>query len=210
MEDIYRHYETDPKKRNDRHGEDKEEDDEEYDSHVIEYAYQPSSKPSLHELYSVYGTGNQNQEYGYNIGHNMAHDGLNSYVDLHPNHDVYGGLYNNFHLPATYGSGNRGLSSIGMQIAFIIKLTTQHSTTEIISFSLGTFEGHSSSKYHNSGNKEKDLTDLLEIASTALAYLSFGMFIIHVVMCVSSIVSYYFLLYPNNNTQTKVLTQIKL
>lgn len=33
--------------------------------------------------------------------------------------------------------------------------------------------------------KTHDLSDLFDIALTALAYLSFGMFIIHVIMCIS-------------------------
>lgn len=46
-------------------------------------------------------------------------------------------------------------------------------------------------KYHvyheesHSSSKEHDLSDLFEIALTALAYLSFGLFIIHVCMCIS-------------------------
>lgn len=49
---------------------------------------------------------------------------------------------------------------------------------------------HDSPKYsggHDSGGK--DLSELFEIALTALAYLSFGMFIVHVVMCISHGVS---------------------
>lgn len=49
-------------------------------------------------------------------------------------------------------------------------------------------DDHHSTKNHGY-EKEKDLTDLFEIALTALAYLSFGMFIIHVVMCISTAVS---------------------
>lgn len=37
----------------------------------------------------------------------------------------------------------------------------------------------------NHTKKEHDVSDLFEIALTALAYLSFGMFIINVIMCIS-------------------------
>lgn len=55
--------------------------------------------------------------------------------------------------------------------------------------------GHSSysspPKYHGevSGGKHHDLADLFDIAITALAFLSFGMFIVHVIMCISMTVS---------------------
>lgn len=46
-------------------------------------------------------------------------------------------------------------------------------------------------------DKKEGLAELLEIALTALAFLSFGMFIVHVVMCISMTVSilYLFLLF---------------
>ncbi|CAH1374090.1 unnamed protein product [Tenebrio molitor] len=49
---------------------------------------------------------------------------------------------------------------------------------------------HEQPKYHvvheeSHSEKEHDLSDLFDIALTALAYLSFGMFIIHVIMCIS-------------------------
>lgn len=39
------------------------------------------------------------------------------------------------------------------------------------------------------GNKEGKLADVFEIALTALAYLSFGMFLIHLIMSISAMVS---------------------
>lgn len=49
-------------------------------------------------------------------------------------------------------------------------------------------------KYHGQhessyGGKDHDLSDLFDIALTALAFLSFGLFIVHVVMCISAAVS---------------------
>lgn len=54
----------------------------------------------------------------------------------------------------------------------------------------GHFNSESFEHYSSGGNiKEHDLTDLFDIALTALAFLSFGMFIIHVIMCISLAVS---------------------
>lgn len=45
-------------------------------------------------------------------------------------------------------------------------------------------------KYDGGGyDKGKDLVDLFVIASTAIAYLSFGMFLIQLIMCISLSVS---------------------
>ncbi|XP_071055701.1 uncharacterized protein [Onthophagus taurus] len=54
---------------------------------------------------------------------------------------------------------------------------------------------HANQNYSPKYNKEKDVTDLFDIALTALAYLSFGMFIVHVVMCIAAV---------TNNTTTVV------
>nr|CAH7730163.1 unnamed protein product [Callosobruchus chinensis] len=42
-------------------------------------------------------------------------------------------------------------------------------------------------EHHSGGGKEKELADLFEVALTALAYLAFGMFLVHVVMCISAV-----------------------
>lgn len=49
-------------------------------------------------------------------------------------------------------------------------------------------------KYHGhhdykSEDKHKELTELFEVALTALAYLSFGIFAVHIIMCISAVVS---------------------
>lgn len=63
----------------------------------------------------------------------------------------------------------------------------------IINLLLLEEDGHHHYHHHHnkspSYSKEKDLADLFEIALTALAFLSFGMFIINVVMCISMAVS---------------------
>ncbi|GJQ74259.1 hypothetical protein Trydic_g19160 [Trypoxylus dichotomus] len=175
LEDIYKHYETDAKKRNGEHGDDKDDEDEEYDTHVTEYTYQPA-KPSQ-ETYGIYSTDHHNHQntYGYDVGHDV-----HNYVGYQNGHNLYSGIYDNFH--NAYGNGYRGFSNF-----------YGYPTTS------GLYDSHSS-KHHHSGDKEKDLTDLLEIASTALAFLSFGMFIIHVIMCVSSI----------SNNATTVVTMMPM
>ncbi|XP_025830362.1 uncharacterized protein LOC112904478 [Agrilus planipennis] len=49
---------------------------------------------------------------------------------------------------------------------------------------------HYAPKYYPKNKKKEELTQLFEIALTALAYLSFGMFLIHVLMCIMSAGSY--------------------
>ncbi|KAJ8976804.1 hypothetical protein NQ317_018463 [Molorchus minor] len=45
------------------------------------------------------------------------------------------------------------------------------------------YQGHHEESY---SSKEHDLADLFDVALTALAFLSFGMFIVHIIMCISA------------------------
>ncbi|KAK9754888.1 hypothetical protein QE152_g844 [Popillia japonica] len=198
LEDIYKHYETDVSKRSDGQSDDKDDEDEEYDPQVTRYTYQQQSKPS-HPTYGIYSSDihqNHQNNYGY-LGH-----GLNGYVGLQNGHNLYTGIYDNFQ--NHYGSGQNGHNLYtGIYDNFQNHYGSGHrglSNYPVYTSNEGIYGHDQSTKSHNSGDKEKELTDLLEIASTALAFLSFGMFIIHVIMCVSSI----------SNNSTTIVTMMPM
>nr|XP_022909414.1 uncharacterized protein LOC111420619 [Onthophagus taurus] len=92
-----------------------------------------------------------------------------------------------------YGSGSGyGLATPSLSYyPSILNGNSNYGTVSVHSYD----SNHANQNYSPKYNKEKDVTDLFDIALTALAYLSFGMFIVHVVMCIAAV---------TNNTTTVV------
>lgn len=160
LEDIYRHYENSQGKERD----DDEGENEEYDPHVTGYGYQQSQNGMSPSKLGHSATGAGFPYQGFPSGGMHSGGGGGTYgYPMGPGGSGYG---NGGSYPNTHG---------------------EHIVVEDYGNHGGGGHDHSP-KYHG-GSKDKDkLADLFDIALTALAYLSFGMFIIQVIMCISTTV----------------------
>ncbi|XP_068909687.1 WAG22 antigen-like isoform X2 [Tenebrio molitor] len=167
LEDIYRHYDN-VNNRVDDHGEDADKDDElneDYDGQIMGYSFhqQQQGGPPAKLGHSGFSGGGGGYPYPQSGPHGGGGGGG------YPYGGGSGGGYGGMSAHGG-GGGHPGFSGHGVQ-----------EPEPII---------HEQPKYHvvheeSHSEKEHDLSDLFDIALTALAYLSFGMFIIHVIMCIS-------------------------
>ncbi|KAK9880969.1 hypothetical protein WA026_014320 [Henosepilachna vigintioctopunctata] len=169
LEDIYRHYGMDKRSDATDTSEEKEEkvEDEEYDGQIAGYNYnykpRPNSSPSKlgHSGDGIFlssGVGG----YPHSSSGGYPHSGGGGYSHSGSGGISYGG-------PSFGGHSGGGSYGAGPPIIHeqVIHIPKHH---------------HHHIKYVD---KKESLTDLFEIALTALAFLSFGMFIVHVIMCIS-------------------------
>lgn len=52
------------------------------------------------------------------------------------------------------------------------------------------YENYNVSDYHNGSSKEMTLKKVYELALTAIAYLAFGVYVLQVIMCITTVVFY--------------------
>lgn len=170
LEDIYRHYEK-KKSRQDEDDDDKDEDFiEDYDNTGYEMQ--------------------QNNDMHFKLGH-RGHSGGDFYYfpgggAQFPAQHVYPGPYGG---QSGYGGGpSSGHGGGGGHVIYAGPIVQEEHVIherppppKHHGGQVHIIESHS----EHSSSKEHDLSDLFDIALTALAYLSFGMFVIHVIMCIS-------------------------
>ncbi|KAJ3664671.1 hypothetical protein Zmor_000222 [Zophobas morio] len=161
LEDIYRHYDN----VNNRVDEetDKEGDfNEDYDAQIAGYSYQQQQQQQQQQQHHQRGP---QQMTPAKLGHGGGDGGM--YFS------GGGGGYPYSH-GSPHGGGGYSYSDMAVHGGHP---EPEHVIQEQPKYHIIHEESHS--------EKEHDLSDLFEIALTALAYLSFGMFIIHVIMCIS-------------------------
>ncbi|KAB0800206.1 hypothetical protein PPYR_05946 [Photinus pyralis] len=164
LEDIYRHYDS-QNHDNQEVSRDDAEDNEEFDGHITGYAYQQPHNLGSPAKFGHSGTGVGYPSYhgGYGGGHTSG-SGTGGGGLLGYNSGGHGGGGYGIGLGG-HGGGDLGHGTNGHH---------GHGVTAI----------HEYHKHHGGNDKDK-LADLFDVALTALAYLSFGMFIVQVIMCVS-------------------------
>ncbi|KAJ8963055.1 hypothetical protein NQ318_018519 [Aromia moschata] len=206
LEDIYRHY-NQPQNRFDEfieEDEKEEEFDEEYNGHMPGYAI-PSHGHSIdtpakhrgHTGLGMYYGGGKYQGGVYPYPSAVYHSGGNSGYP-------HGGGSSGYHGGGYHTGGSSGYSHGGGSIhhdegggytyqdheseagaghSAYGGLHAIHEHEHVYHTYPPKYQGHHEEGYNS---KEHDLVDLFDIALTALAFLSFGMFIVHVIMCISA------------------------
>ncbi|KAF5302435.1 hypothetical protein FQR65_LT08524 [Abscondita terminalis] len=161
LEDIYRHY--DAQNTDTLNQREDGDDNEEYDSHVTGYAFQQPHNQGMPAKFGHSGVGGGYPSYNYGGGHGHSPSGSGGIFGVNSGgHSAYGGggsifgVGDHIYSEGTSGHGGHGHTSY-----------------------------HEHSPKHHGGHDKDKLADLFDIALTALAYLSFGMFIVQVIMCIS-------------------------
>ncbi|XP_060520319.1 uncharacterized protein LOC132698335 [Cylas formicarius] len=166
MEDVYRHYQRDAAKT--------DRDDEEFDENALKHDDKGLPQVNVHEL---------NYAYQEHSGGQTEKTKNQHKSDVSPYHTGVGGAY--YYTPVQTGYvGHSGEEH-----------HDEHITESGHANDQGKYVQSFPPKYHayhhvSTGyDKSQELADIFEVALTALAYLSFGMFVVHLIMSIYALKS---------------------